>query len=224
MSRTSIVFSCVLLLAIGASVGAQSQNQPDPHAMPPGHPPMGTAPTGPAPEGELPQGHPPTTIDLPKADVAEPPPADPADVESIDAIVGAYYDTLCGGKGVERDWDRLRSLFQPLASLVAARPAGPNHTGIWVMKLEEYIAFNRTYFERGGYFEREVARRVEVFGNIAQVWSTYEARHTENGPPYSRGIYSFQLLRDGPRWWIVNVFWDYERPDAPIPDEYLLTP
>ncbi len=219
MSRMAFVVLISLILAIGVALGDQSHGD----AAPPGHPPVGGVPEGHSTVGANPQGH-PDTIERPRADVAEPPPAEVSDVESIDAIITAYYDSLSGAKGVERDWDRLRSLFQPLASLVAARPAGEGNTGIWVMKLEEFIAFNKQYFERGGYFEGEVARRVETFGNIAQVWSTYESRRFENGTPYSRGIYSIQLLKDGPRWWIVNVYWDYERPDAPIPEQYLESP
>ncbi|MFB3112623.1 MAG: hypothetical protein ACE10G_11370, partial [Gemmatimonadales bacterium] len=44
---------------------------------------------------------------------ADRPPADPADVESVDAIVAAVYDVISGAAGQERDWDRMRSLFIP---------------------------------------------------------------------------------------------------------------
>jgi hypothetical protein len=37
----------------------------------------------------------------------------------------------------------------------------------------------------------------------------------------TRGINSIQLMNDGSRWWIVSVFWDAERPDNPLPAEYL---
>jgi hypothetical protein len=56
------------------------------------------------------------------------------------------------------------------------------------------------------------------------VWSTFESRHNAAEPePYIRGINSVQLLKDGDRWWVVNVFWDFEgsrrvparRSDAP---------
>ena len=39
--------------------------------------------------------------------------------------------------------------------------------------------------------------------------------------PFSRGINSFQLLKDGDRYWVVNIFWDSERPGNPIPYQYL---
>ena len=55
------------------------------------------------------------------AEVAEMPPspmADPADVESIDAIITAVYEAISGDAGVERDWDRFRTLFLPQARLM----------------------------------------------------------------------------------------------------------
>jgi hypothetical protein len=36
-----------------------------------------------------------------------------------------------------------------------------------------------------------------------------------------RGINSFQLFYDGNRWWIVNIFWQQESAQDPIPEEYL---
>lgn len=192
----ALMTTLTALAALGFA-GAGQPTQP-----PPGHPAVGGQK-----EGE---------------EIKQPPPAAPADVESLDAIVKAYYASISGGKGVARDWDRFRSLFQPKANLIAARPVGEHNSGLWVLSVEDFIGFNQTYFEKGGYFEKEVARRVETFGNIAQVWSTYESRHAaEEIDPYTRGIYSMQLLKDGDRWWIVNVYWDYERPDAPIPERYL---
>ena len=42
----------------------------------------------------------------------------PADVESIDAIVAAAYDGISGPAGKKRDWDRERSLYIPGARLM----------------------------------------------------------------------------------------------------------
>jgi hypothetical protein len=94
-----------------------------------------------------------------------------------------------------------------------------------LIPVDGYIDLNRPYFEKGGFFEREAARRVERFGSMAQVWSTYESRRgKEDAAPYVRGIYGMQLAFDGERWWIVNVMWDHEREETPIPAEYLVTP
>ena len=48
--------------------------------------------------------------------------ADPADVESIDAIVTAAYDGISGPAGKKRDWDRERSLYFPGALSVGRFP------------------------------------------------------------------------------------------------------
>src|SRR5688572_25207292 len=41
------------------------------------------------------------------------PPADPADVASVDAILRALYDVISGPAGQRRNWDRMRFLFVP---------------------------------------------------------------------------------------------------------------
>jgi hypothetical protein len=38
---------------------------------------------------------------------------------------------------------------------------------------------------------------------------------------FARGINSFQLLKDGDRYWVVTIFWDSESPAKPIPAKYL---
>jgi len=71
------------------------------------------------------------------------------------------------------------------------------------------------------FIEREVARRVEQYGDIAHVFSTYEARQSEGGPVILRGINSFQLVRHAGRWWMVSIMWQAETPQNPLPPEYL---
>jgi len=151
--------------------------------------------------------------------------AQPADVASIDGVLTALYESISGPAGQPRDWDRLRSLCRPDTRFVAARELDDGRSAIFALSLEDYVMHNRKYFENGGFFEREAARRTETFGNIAHIWSTYESRRTADATePYSRGIYSIQLLKDGDRWWLVSVFWDHERDGNPIPDKYLRTP
>ena len=67
-----------------------------------------------------------------------------------------------------------------------------------------------------------MANRVEQFGNIAHVFSTYESRHEKDAATRSRaGINSIQLVKLGDRWWIASIMWDAERPGVTIPDKYL---
>jgi hypothetical protein len=149
------------------------------------------------------------------------PVADPADVESIDAIVAALYDVISGPQGQKRNWNRMRSLFLPGGRLM---PVGPRQAGgnvIRVMEVNDYIALSGEQLEAMGFREREIATRTERFGNIAHVFSTYEGFRGDESQPFLRGINSIQLMYDGTRWWIVSVFWEAERPDNPLPEAYL---
>ena len=158
--------------------------------------------------------------DKPPAEVA----ARPDDVKSLDAILAALYDVISGPAG-DRDWDRLRSLFYPDARLIpCVRATQEPKAAITarVSTVEEYIKRAEPIFKANGFFEREIARRVERFGAVAHVFSTYESRHSANDPqPFARGINSIQLFFDGTRWWTVTIFWDSERSGQAIPKEYL---
>lgn len=150
--------------------------------------------------------------------------ANPADVGSIDAIIAAAYDVISGPAGKKRDWDRERSLFFPGARLIpTATVAGRNDVDLapLILDVEGYIARVEQLFEREGFYEKEIARRVEQFGRIAQVWSTYESRHNSSDvEPFMRGINSIQLFDDGNRWWILSIYWQHESPEHAIPERY----
>jgi heme-degrading monooxygenase HmoA len=87
---------------------------------------------------------------------------------------------------------------------------------------DEYAANSGAALEQNGFFEIEVARTVEQYGQIAHVFSTYESRrNASDAEPFARGINSFQLFNDGARWWVVTIYWQQESPAAPIPSKYL---
>ena len=151
--------------------------------------------------------------------------ANPKDVESIDAIIAALYDVISGPAGEKRDWDRMRSLFVPGARLIPVVVPRDSAARPFMLSVEDYIQRSGPMLERDGFFEREIGRRTEVFGHIAHVFSTYDSKRTEaDAQPFMRGINSIQLLYDGRRWWVVNIFWDSERPGQPIPPQYIARP
>lgn len=147
--------------------------------------------------------------------------ARPGDVASADAIIAALYDANTILVDQKRDADRFRSLFVPGARLMpTSRP--PDGKGvISVLTVEDYIRRASSGPPRHGFSEREIARTSEAFGNIMQVFSTYETHRDSTDRRPARGINSIQLFNDGSRWWVVGVLWDNERPDKPIPAEFL---
>lgn len=206
-----------LLLALVASLAAGSTQPAKPAKSAP-EKPANTQPQQPA-KGQMPAGHPGVINGDPSVSW---PKARPEDVNSIDAIMAALYSIPAGDPGQPRDWDRYRSLFSPDARMIPARGNPQGGAMAMFVTITDYISLNKSYFEKGGFRDKEVSRRVDTFGHIAQVWSVFESRHHENDPePYTRGINSVQLLKDGDRWWVVNVFWDFEGPDAVIPPEQL---
>ena len=144
------------------------------------------------------------------------------DTRSIDAIIHALYDTISGPAGQERDWDRFASLFFPGARLVRTSVAPDGTSQASAMDVQAYQEDTASYFRTESFHEKEIARRTELFGNIAHVFSTYEARHQpDDAQPFKRGINSIQLFNDARRWWVVSVLWDNEREGNPIPAQYL---
>ena len=153
------------------------------------------------------------------ASTTETPKARPGDVDTIDHIIAATYDVISGPPG-PRDWDRFRSLFYPDARLIGSA----RRDGKIVARprtADGYMQGAGEFFKKEGFFERGIHNDVQQFDHMAQVWSTYESRHEKDGKPFTRGINSFQLLFDGTRWWIVNIYWQDEDPAHPIPSQYL---
>jgi hypothetical protein len=146
------------------------------------------------------------------------PPAKPADVLTMDGILRALYDVISGPAG-ERDWNRFRSLLVPEARLtsVAKRPDGT--APVRLLAVDDYVKGAGGYFTKNGFFESAIVNHIDKFGNIAQVFSSYESRHAAAEKPFTRGINSIQLFYDGSRWWILSILWDEESPSNPLPSE-----
>lgn len=147
--------------------------------------------------------------------------ANPQDVRTLDAIIKAYYEVVSGPAGEAPDYKRDASLHHPDALISVASVDGDGKPRLATMSLKGF------YDRFGGprdraFYEWEIHRRVDRFGNIANVWSTYAASDEPEGKPVSRGINNIQLFYDGERWWITSWIYDTERSGNPIPGEYLL--
>lgn len=143
-------------------------------------------------------------------------------VKSLDSTISTLYSVISGEKGQERDWELMKFLFHPDAKLI---PSGKNKEGTYkarYMTPDDYIEASGKWLVQNGFFEKEIHRSVNTFGNITQVFSTYESFKSEaDKTPFMRGINSIQLLNDGNRWWIINIYWTQESEENPIPKAYL---
>jgi hypothetical protein len=143
------------------------------------------------------------------------------DVGSIDGIMKAFYEVISGPAGQPRQWSRDRTLYIPEIRFVAMAEDKAGKPVAHVVSHQEFVDASDEEAVKNGFFESEIHRVTQNFGNVAHVFSTYESRQKAGGPVIGRGINSVELFNDGKRWWIASVVWDDERPDNPLPPQYL---
>ena len=134
------------------------------------------------------------------------------DEEAIGAAVDEMYAMISGPAG-PRDWSRQANCFLPEARQVRTWVDGEGRAVKQSMGLEDYARDTQPFFDANAFYEVENSRRIAVFGNIAHVWSAYEARRSpDDETPERRGINSIQLFNDPDRGWrIIHMIWDNER-------------
>ena len=142
-------------------------------------------------------------------------------VESLDAIIKTLYGVISGEKGEERNWELFQYLYKDGAKMI---PSGEAKSGVYKMRYttaEEYIESSGKWLFDNGFYEEEIHREVQQFGNIAHIFSTYQCFHSKKDKqPFMRGINSIQLIYDNTRWWVVNIYWAQENEKNPIPKEF----
>ena len=136
-----------------------------------------------------------------------------ADLAGIDAAIRGVYDVISGPPGQKRDFDRMRAMFAPGATMKAIGAKGLRGGTV-----EDYISRNSAILEKEGFTERELGRRVEVWGGLATAWSAYDGK-TANGSFHERGINSIQLVKTDGKWLVASILWQEETPENPLPTE-----
>lgn len=134
------------------------------------------------------------------------------DGTDVVAVVDELYAMISGPAGL-RDWARQRAIFHPEARQVRTWVDADGRPAMKMMSPEEYAADTTPFFAANDFYEVETARRIDVFGNLAHVWSAYEARRSpDDAEPERRGVNSIQLVRDADGLWsVLAMVWDNER-------------
>jgi hypothetical protein len=142
-------------------------------------------------------------------------------VTTLDGIVKAYYDVVTVDKGGKVSYERDSLLHWPNARVGSVSMTKSGKPAYHPLSLKEFHRLSDPEIEKEGFYEKEISRKVEKFGAICHVWSTYESRNSATGPVIERGINSIDLFFDGTRFWILAWSYDSERKNNPIPAEYL---
>jgi hypothetical protein len=123
---------------------------------------------------------------------------------AIACLLDQLYEVISFEEGDEPNWNGLLALFSEHARITRITPEGTDH-----MDPRGFLAMTRNMLELGAYtsfYEFEVARRVQRFGDVAQVWSLYETRRDRSASrPLGRGINSIQLVREGGAWRVLGL-------------------
>ncbi len=139
----------------------------------------------------------------------------PTDEAEIGAVVDEMYAMISGPAG-PRDWSRQANCFLPYSRQVRTWVDDQGRPQMLAMSPDEYAANAGPFFVANDFYEVETARRFDLFGNIAHVWSHYEARSSPDAADVERrGINSIQLFRHPQLGWrIMHMIWDNERAPA----------
>lgn len=148
----------------------------------------------------------------------------PADVASPEAIVLATYAAIERAPGEHYDWDRFYSLFLPQATLI---PNTEQRGGNFVVHTPaDFAALVDSFTVVGGpndkgFAEEQIHYVLHRYGDVAQVFSTYQKHFWDDDNILGRGLNSFQLVYNNGRWWVAGIAWDEEVGAGPIPPRYL---
>lgn len=140
------------------------------------------------------------------------------DEEQIRAAVTEMYAMVSGPAG-PRDWSKQNEVFHPDSRQIRTGIGEDGRMWAQAFDRDAYRENVEPFFEKTGFYEIELGSEVRIFGNIAHVWSAYEARTAlDDETPERRGINSIQLLKDPDgKWRIISMIWDNEREGLSLP-------
>jgi hypothetical protein len=143
------------------------------------------------------------------------------DVSTLDGIIKAYYEVVSVKVGEKVSYQRDSMLHAATALIGLPSKNKDGKFSLNLMSLKEYHNLADAQLEKEGFYEKEIGRKVENFGSVYHVWSTYESRNIITGPVIDRGTNTIELIFDGTRFWITSWSFDQETKENKIPKEYL---
>lgn len=134
------------------------------------------------------------------------------DRDDIQALINELYALISGPGDQPRDWDRQRELFLPGTRMIRTRVDADGPPEPEILRLEDYGENYHQLMGGRDFYEIEVENTIQIFGQIAQVFSVYEAfSDPEHRQRLKRGVNVIQLYKLGDAWKITAMAWDDER-------------
>ena len=150
------------------------------------------------------------------------PSQEPSKEPTWEQAVAALYAVISGPVDQERDWEAFVAMFAASGNLMVSIPTPEGSSRLLVLTPEEYVERSGAMVTSMGFTEKEIGRRAERFGNVVQVFSSYEgkaAASPEREP--MRGVNSIQLVRTAEGWKIANLLYEQASALNPLPEALL---
>ncbi|MFI5308117.1 MAG: hypothetical protein ACHQ53_12230 [Polyangiales bacterium] len=136
---------------------------------------------------------------------------DNRDQRQLDELIRRFYEVISFEDGGTPDWESMACLFSKHARITRVTPEAIDY-----MDLSSFRSMAEELLEVGAFtsfFERELTRRTDRFGDVIHIASAYETRVSPTARDYlERGVNSLQLIREDGRWKIVSLCWDNNAP------------
>jgi hypothetical protein len=133
--------------------------------------------------------------------------SDSREAQQLDALMSEFYEVISFDEGGAPNWPRMAGLFSEHARITRLTPEGIDY-----MDLGRFRDMAEELIEVGAFtsfYEREIARRADRYGNVMHVASAYETKVSPDASDYiERGVNSLQLIREGEEWRILSLCWD----------------
>ena len=137
----------------------------------------------------------------------------PSEPEGIAAVLDA---AITGP--ADKDRACMKALLIPEARLMFVSLGTDGAPTYKIVTVDDWIA----RVKAGGHAvleEKQLKFRIERYGNIAHVWSSYTLQ--SDGKQVARGINGIQAIKETGGWRVTGILVQAESPTAPLPKEYL---
>ena len=137
---------------------------------------------------------------------------------TLDQLITAIDAAVTGPANKDRTC--FRALFLPDARLIPIRIAADGTATPVVLNVDGWIS---AVAKRGSQVltERQIKVKTESWAHLAHLWSTYTTSIGAEDKPADRGINSIQAVFDGKQWHVIEIVWQAEKPEDPVPAKYL---
>ena len=143
-----------------------------------------------------------------------------SDLELIDDLTFELYNSICFDIGNVPPVKNLRDILLPSAKMI--RNSEDSHE---IMTVDDFIISYKERIADGtikSFYEGELHHITEIFGKIAQRFSTYETKFDLIvDKPFAIGINSIQYIKIDAEWKISSIVWNNQTDDLRIPPNYL---